>query len=62
MIRTAFLLALLIEHRAPTPGDDFRRAEDGLAFRLTLTPPVSSPPEDLRHNPFGVWQLQPAKS
>lgn len=41
-------------------GQTFGVAPGARAHRLTLEPDAYAPPDDLFHNPFGVWTLRPA--
>lgn len=50
---------LLLERPRLADGHTFSEAEGARRYRLHLEPDTRFPPDDLFHNPFGRWRLEP---
>ena len=61
MLLHTFLGFLLVEDPELNDGETFFIAVDAPRYRLFHEPCTQFEPDDLFHNPFGIWKLVPTK-
>lgn len=54
-----FVMSLAIDQPTLADGETFGLAADRPGYRLALGADEAAPPDDIFHNPFGVWSLDP---